>query len=1070
MRRSVVPDRIAALSIAILLALVALTTSGVIATMASGTETRSLTSTADTQIVENAPTKNYGAVSSLGVNENDQSSIGKDKFALVKWDLSEIAPGTQISSASVTLNVTNTSTETYQAYVLKKPWAESAATWDVYSSGKPWEVAGAKGSLDKEATAAGSITPSVKGKNTLTLPLTVVQGWVDDPSTNQGIIIAYLSSTRGFNFNSREDTDPTRRPQLTLDLIPDTTPPETTIDSGPSGTISSGDANFTFSSSAAGSTYECRMDGEPFSACVSPKSYTALAAGDHTFSVRAKDAAGNADATPASHSFTVAPPDTTPPETTIDIGPLEGSTSALQDVSFTFTSSEVGSTLECSLDSAAYTVCTSPKTYINLSEGSHTFSVKAADAAGNIDASPASTTWTVDTTAPETTIDSGPSGTTTVAEATFAFSSEDGATYECRLDGAAYSACTSPKSYTNLYDGSHTFDVRATDGAGNVDAPPASSTFTVEVPPPPQNTTPQDTTIDSGPSGTVSNSKASFAFSSSEEAGSTFECSLDGSAFERCSSPKEYTDLSDGSHVFSVKATAAAGDTDASPAGRTWTVDTTSPETTIDKGPADGATLSSGDVSFSFSSDEASSTFECRLDGAAFASCTSPQDYTGHSESLHTFEVRATDGAGNVDPTPAVLHYSVELPAPDTDDDTLPDLLDNCPNAANADQDDLDGDGQGDACDNQDNRDSDGDGVQNFEDACPDEGGPASNGGCPASAPTFDVTDYGATSGDGSNDTSAFEKALQDAAQEGADTYVPSGAFRLANVRIPTDTNLAIESTATIKKYGTNNGPVFTMQGVANTSFVQNIHVYGVNGKFTLDLRDAPQDTTGFRLRSVKNFSIKNMDEIGRDNDPSGAVDPNGSILKPVISFLPMDRTPLNGEYEHPHNGVIENITATHQAYGWGLSQLTGAEDVHFQDIRSTGGVALRLENFENNSTTIDDVTADDVTCISGHNAVNMNPHNAVNGDVHITDVTADSCWQGINLADDPAFPNAGFDAASTIDRATVIAGNTAQVPVSRDGWTAAPSEWCVDSDPDLVYSVHITNLSCGRLPSRNWP
>src|ERR671920_1770306 len=231
---------VAASSIAILMALVALTISGVVAATASATETRFLTSSADAQIVENAPAKNYGAATPLGVNGNYPSGSGRNEFALVKWDLSGIAPRTQINSASVTLNVTTASPQTYQAYVLKEPWDESAATWNVYSSGKPWEVAGAKGSLDKEATVAGSITPSVKGKNTLTLPVAVVQGWVDNPDTNQGIIIAYPSSTRGFNFNSREDTDPTRRPQLILDLSPDTTPPETTIGSGPSGTISSG--------------------------------------------------------------------------------------------------------------------------------------------------------------------------------------------------------------------------------------------------------------------------------------------------------------------------------------------------------------------------------------------------------------------------------------------------------------------------------------------------------------------------------------------------------------------------------------------------------------------------------------------------------------------------------------------------------------------------------------------------------------------------------------------------------------------------------------------------------------
>jgi hypothetical protein len=87
---------------------------------------------------------------------------------------------------------------------------------------------------------------------------------------------------------------------------------------------------------------------------------------------------------------------------------------------------------------------------------------------------------TVDTTAPDTTIDSGLSGTVSTSPVSFAFSSsEAGSTFECKLDGAAYSACTSPKDYTNLSNGSHTFEVRATDAAGNTDATPATRTFTL---------------------------------------------------------------------------------------------------------------------------------------------------------------------------------------------------------------------------------------------------------------------------------------------------------------------------------------------------------------------------------------------------------------------------------------------------------------------------------------------------------------------------------------------------------------------------------------------------------------
>ena len=63
----------------------------------------------------------------------------------------------------------------------------------------------------------------------------------------------------------------------------------------------------------------------------------------------------------------------------------------------------------------------------------------------------------------------------------------------------------------------------------------------------------------------------------------------------------------------------------------------------------------------------------------------------------------------------------------DSDSDGVPDTTDNCLNTPNADQADLDNDGQGDACDT----DRDGDGVLNTEDTCPDLAGVAANNGCP---------------------------------------------------------------------------------------------------------------------------------------------------------------------------------------------------------------------------------------------------------------------------------------------------------------------------------------------------
>jgi hypothetical protein len=112
------------------------------------------------------------------------------------------------------------------------------------------------------------------------------------------------------------------------------------------------------------------------------------------------------------------------------------------------------------------------------------------------------------------------------------------------------------------------------DPAGNPLTADKSWSFSTasELLPPPDITAPE-ATLDSGPSGTLSSGSASFAFSFSE-ANSAFECSLDGGAFVLCSSPKSYVNPSDGSHTFSVRATDAVGNTDATPASRTWTVST----------------------------------------------------------------------------------------------------------------------------------------------------------------------------------------------------------------------------------------------------------------------------------------------------------------------------------------------------------------------------------------------------------------------------------------------------------------------------------------------------------------
>lgn len=116
--------------------------------------------------------------------------------------------------------------------------------------------------------------------------------------------------------------------------------------------------------------------------------------GTRTVSMRLKDAAGNAviysddiilDLTAPNTSFTAVPANPTTSTTGI----------------FTFTSTEANSTFEGSLDGGPFTAVTSPASFTGLSDGSHTFQVRAIDQAGNIDASPATYTWTIDHTGPQ---------------------------------------------------------------------------------------------------------------------------------------------------------------------------------------------------------------------------------------------------------------------------------------------------------------------------------------------------------------------------------------------------------------------------------------------------------------------------------------------------------------------------------------------------------------------------------------------------------------------------------------------------------------------------------------------
>src|SRR5439155_2321343 len=101
--------------------------------------------------------------------------------------------------------------------------------------------------------------------------------------------------------------------------------------------------------------------------------------------------------------------------------------------------------------------------------------------------------------------------------------------------------------------------------------------------------------------------------------------------------------LGEGSHIFDVRATDVAANTDPTPASYTWAVDLTAPNTTIDSAPGDPS--NDATPSFSFSASEPGSTFECQIDGGGWTSWSSPHTLSALGAGSHSFQVRATDQA-----------------------------------------------------------------------------------------------------------------------------------------------------------------------------------------------------------------------------------------------------------------------------------------------------------------------------------------------------------------------------------------------------------------------------------------
>ena len=461
--------------------------------------------------------------------------------------------------------------------------------------------------------------------------------------------------------------------------------PQTQIDSGPNGPHNSTTATFNYSSPATNPNivFECRLDpaaGDPFVPCGNgSETYTGLTQGSHTFEVRAKLPASPdfIDPTPDTQTFIV---DTVAPTLTFTQTPDEFSNDSTP--TFAYSPDEAVAGYECDFypegGTPTFAPCTNPVSE-SLPDAEYEFAVRATDLAGNT--GPAITyDWLIDTVLPETTLDQTPDAIENTDAATFEFSSDElvGTTFECRLDSSDpgdWAPCTSPRQLTGLGEGSHTFEVRATDRAGNTDASPDSFTWVVDT------IAPLAAVITDGPGNasgdSVTDDEAQLTFTG--EAGATLECRLDRAgapegSFAQCSSPRDYANLVDGEYTFLVRVVDAAGNVSPE-ATYEWTVDSTPGLTQIVSGPPRFTNNEPAPTPFVFSSTESPVTYQCQLDvlsptpsTGTPAACNETGEIFpaggGTDGTTYRLRVRSVDSAGNVDITAAQRRWTVDLTDP----------------------------------------------------------------------------------------------------------------------------------------------------------------------------------------------------------------------------------------------------------------------------------------------------------------------------------------------------------------------------------------------------------------------
>lgn len=343
--------------------------------------------------------------------------------------------------------------------------------------------------------------------------------------------------------NQEESSDATslEAPLITINSSPE--------DSSLQGTTLN--VTFRVSGGAPIQSLTCQLDFSPAIDCSSLSAhFNGLTDGDHLLTIKAVTTTGK-----SSQKQAVYRKDNTAPTISVSVTP--SSISPLTTATFQFSVADNLSgleILECSLDTANFSVCTSPSNLSNLSNGNHTYRIRSKDKAGNV-SKVYSYSWNINPSSPAApALTTKPAAFTNMQTASFSFTGSS-SVYECQMDGGAFVTCSSPQSYTSLSAGAHTFGVRGKDAQGTTTGL-SNYAWTID------RTSPSVPLIMSNVSSVTQQTSATFNFSATDASGiSGYQCSLDDAAFVACTSPVKFSGLSVAAHAFRVQASDQATNT-----------------------------------------------------------------------------------------------------------------------------------------------------------------------------------------------------------------------------------------------------------------------------------------------------------------------------------------------------------------------------------------------------------------------------------------------------------------------------------------------------------------------------